>query len=308
MTPTTTPTRQVNSWRTTLAERIAPLYADIADVRAVILTGNVARGRDDDYSDLDIAVFWRRPPSHTERNQKIAQISDLLKIPIHTGELREITVFDRSDTGLLWEDVIYLAGDAHSGFKVDINHRTVAAMDRIMDDVLLRYDMHGHKLEVMYSIQRVRVLYGEDMVSIWQRQASQYPDGLAHKVLDYHLGQLRFDIAMHLHRNDLYMAYCALTEAQFHLMGSLFALNRVYRPEYKRLLELCEELPIKPENLYTRLNASLLEIKQTHDFDALLLELFDLITQHETDFEVAAYRETTRIRRQPFDTSPLKMA
>lgn len=300
-------THPAKSWRITLAERIAPLYAGIADVRAVILTGGVARDRDDRYSDLDIAVFWRRPPSRTERTQKLEQIGEIFNAPIHIADMREITVFDRSDTGLLWEDIAYLNGDAHSGFKVDINHRTVSAMDRIMDDVLLRYDMHGHKLEVMYSIQRVLVLYGEDMVSIWQRQAAQYPDGLAHKILEYHLSRLRYDIAMHLHRDDFYMAYSALTEAQYHLLGSLFALNRVYRPEFKRLIDLCDELRIKPDNLYARLNLSLQDIYQTADFDALVSNVFDLVAKHEPEFESEDYRADYLIKRKPFDDAPVNM-
>jgi hypothetical protein len=44
-----------------LAQHIAPVYFDNPKVRVVMVGGSVSRGCADQYSDLDIGVFWAEP-------------------------------------------------------------------------------------------------------------------------------------------------------------------------------------------------------------------------------------------------------
>jgi predicted nucleotidyltransferase len=52
--------------RMALTERIALAYAANPKVWAVLLTGSVARGTADRFSDIDLDVFWAEPPSEAE--------------------------------------------------------------------------------------------------------------------------------------------------------------------------------------------------------------------------------------------------
>ena len=53
--------------RVTVAETMAPRYAANDGVAAVLLAGSVARGLADARSDVEVDVYWHRPPSDAER-------------------------------------------------------------------------------------------------------------------------------------------------------------------------------------------------------------------------------------------------
>ena len=53
--------------RRAIARRAAAAYIVNPAVAAVLLAGSVARGLADDLSDIELDVYWRRPPSDDER-------------------------------------------------------------------------------------------------------------------------------------------------------------------------------------------------------------------------------------------------
>jgi hypothetical protein len=202
---------------------------------------------------------------------------------------------------------VFVGGDKTSGFKIDVNHRTTAAMDGILDDVILRCDTHGHKQEVMYSIQSVLTLHDEGLVAQWQERAAIYPDALAEKLVIEHLSQLRADLAIHVYRGDLLLFYQTLTTAQHHLLAALLALNHLYRPELKRLVDLCEEMVFKPPYLATRINQMLRADPEQalRDLDRLAQEVFALVSTRMPQLEIEELQAKFALRRQPFAVSPI---
>lgn len=284
-------------WRIEIAQKIAPIYAAIPAVRAVVLIGGVARGSGDHYSDIDLAVFWDHAPTEAERRAAVGKFEGVLGTPVIIGGFAAIPVFDSSDSGILWEDFAVISGDPKSGLKIDVNHRTVGAMTRILDDVLIHHDTHGHKLEVMYSIRQVLVLHGENLVTAWQMRAAEYPDALVYKLVMMHLSQLSADLAPHVYRRDWLMYYQTVTSAAYHLVAALLALNRIYEPALKRLRDLCDEMKIKPQNLADRLDNILRgEPEQAGEiFDLLAAEVFALVEANLMD--VQAMREKFYARR-----------
>jgi predicted nucleotidyltransferase len=75
-----------SQWRINAARKIAPIYADLASVRAVVLIGAITRGRGDRYSDNDIAVFWDRAPSDRQRLTAMARFETVLGTPVVIGD------------------------------------------------------------------------------------------------------------------------------------------------------------------------------------------------------------------------------
>jgi predicted nucleotidyltransferase len=175
------------NWRIALAQKIALIYATVPDIQAIALLGGVARGLGDKYSDLDIACFWNRAPTEAERQNAMLQLEPLLGTSVFIRGFETHSAFPHPEHGLFWEEVAYIGGDVTSGFKIDINHRTIAAMQQILDDVTLHLDTNGHKLETLYSIRRVISLHGASLIEKWQTQANIYPDALAEKLILMHL-------------------------------------------------------------------------------------------------------------------------
>ena len=301
--------QDVNQWRVEIARRVAPVYTALPVVRAVVLTGGVARGLGDAYSDIDLAVFWDRAPTEVERRIAQGKIGRALGAKVINGDLQAHQVLGPTDHGMLWEEAAYVAGGADTGFKIDINHRTVEAMTRILADVVLQHDTHPHKQEVLYAIRRVVVLYGAELVQRWQAQAAIYPEALARKIVTAHLDALRVDVAMHITRGDWLPYYQTLTAAESHLLGVLLALNRIYRPELKRLQHLCDEMTIKPPALAERLHGILRAepAQAVTALDKLVLEVFELVSLHLPQVSIKAARQRYFQRRQPFSLPPLDL-
>lgn len=297
-----------NQWRVTLAEKIAPIYAAIPAVQAIVLIGGVARGKGDDYSDLDLALYWERPPTDAERRAAQHQLETILNTPVIYGDLKSHPIQGYpGGNAYLWEEASFIGGDETTGFKIDVTHEQVAVMEWIIDAVTRHFDMHGAKLERLYSIQRVHILHGDDLIRVWQSRARVYPDELAARLITFHLGQLRFDVALHLSRGDMLLFYKALTTAQENLLGALLALNHIYRPECKRLASLCEEMALKPDNLAACINNMLRATPEAaaRDFDVLAEETFALIGAHMLGLAVKELTRPFYQRRQAFTHPPI---
>src|SRR5215472_10739443 len=59
---------EASTGRFALAQAVAPYYNANPKVAAVAVTGSVARGYADRFSDLDLAVFWSLAPTDQERS------------------------------------------------------------------------------------------------------------------------------------------------------------------------------------------------------------------------------------------------
>ena len=58
-------------WRRAIADRLAAIYAHNPYISAVLLGGSTARGHADQYSDIELGIFWYQPPTDEERRAVI---------------------------------------------------------------------------------------------------------------------------------------------------------------------------------------------------------------------------------------------
>src|SRR5262245_49077677 len=70
--------QQVCGGGVAIAQQIAQVYQANSAVAAVMVSGSIARGVADLYSDLEIGVFWHKPPIEQERKQAIAALDSEL--------------------------------------------------------------------------------------------------------------------------------------------------------------------------------------------------------------------------------------
>ena len=65
-------------WRTELARRVADAYAADPAAAVVQIAGSVGRGNDDDYSDIEIDVYYCQPPTLAQRRASVARTGGVL--------------------------------------------------------------------------------------------------------------------------------------------------------------------------------------------------------------------------------------
>src|SRR5262245_27178906 len=62
------------SWRMDVARRAAAVYAENPDVAAGGVAGSVGAGIADEWSDLELDVYWHTPPTDVDRRRPIERL------------------------------------------------------------------------------------------------------------------------------------------------------------------------------------------------------------------------------------------
>ena len=155
--------------RAALARRLAPAWAADPEVAAVAISGSTARGLADARSDLELGVYWRRPPTDDQRQRAVDARGAAVTRRFTRGE----------DPGR-WFGVDNLQ---LGGFGVDVAMNTVAA-DAAVEHALTGSDLRAHELGAMLA--ELVPLRGEALVAGW-RARLVYPDRLRAAMLERHL-------------------------------------------------------------------------------------------------------------------------
>ncbi|MBA2362098.1 MAG: DUF4037 domain-containing protein [Chloroflexia bacterium] len=248
-----------------VAAQVVGVIAVMPGVVAVSLGGSVAVGLADDASDLDLHVYWAEhlPPAD-----------------VRAARLRAIADPDSIRTGLTsWgmEDQ-FSVGDR----PVELIYRRWAD---VADEVERAYDAglpgQGFTTAVLYSVARGEPLHDPTgaLNAAGERLVREFPEATRTAVLrreipllGFHLGHLR----RAQDRGDIVFAQHLRYKVQMLFFDVLFALNRLYHPGEKRLLEhsrRCLVRPIACENRWER------AVRLPSDDPALAQHLGDLIAE-----------------------------
>lgn len=296
-------------WKIQIAQKVASVYTSQDNVKAVYVTGGIARDYGDRYSDIDLAVVWSSLPTDDDRRDGQERIADVLDTPITARGLLAWPVLDTSDTGMLLMDAVWIAGDESIGLKLDIYHSSLAGTERFIDSALVQHESKASK--ILYSMQHVLPLYGEDHITKWQERLTHYPDELAHNIIERHLFDIwaisHIDLA--LKRGHLHSYFEGVLKLRTLIMGILFALNHKFDPyDYDRPERYIDDLAIKPDNLIVRID-SLFTPSQDAVNEAINLaqEIYALVKDLIPDSSLSYIRERLNTRRAGFDESPIKI-
>ena len=112
------PTRR----RRALVQPLLAAYAAVPDVAAAAVSGSVARGAADRWSDVEMMVFWSRPPGDQERRQSAQRAR---------AEDRPFFPIDADDRD--WRDDISAGGE---GLRVEVTHAIAATADEQLNRLL----------------------------------------------------------------------------------------------------------------------------------------------------------------------------
>lgn len=265
-----------------LSRRLARTFTTLPDVCAVVVTGSVARGECDRFSDVDMIVYYHTapPPEKAVEQARIA----------NTGSARLWTLGDRS-TGSFAE-----AYDV-DGVQCQIVHATVENIDNSIADVLERHDTGTPLHKVMSGLLDCIPLYGDEVITRWKQQVAVYPDALARAVVEHHLSffPLWYLQEYLAPRDTALWTASGIVETAQNVLGVLAGLNRRYYTtfQFKRMGAFIQSLSIRPEGLYERILALLQADHPTAVAlaESLVRETVALVDEHMPEVDTAKIRQ-----------------
>lgn len=291
-----------SEWRLILArDVVTPAYRTIPGMCVALLVGSAAQGLADSYSDVDMLVYWESMPAESARRAVIAQID---------GWLGEVGDTSEDDDPALQSagEVFYLAGDRDSGLKIDVTHKTIASVDVLIDDVVIRHDKTPIKLAIMRSLKRSLPLAGAEHYNAWRTHIGDCPLPLAEQLVRENLLiKPQWAFAMFTHRPDPLFYQRYIVELVEQVMALLVGINRMYPPfRYKHLARTIEELTIKPPNLLNQIEHILAALPAEAQplVNALVTQVYDLIDTHMPQVDTTAARTSFTYHRPVHDAMP----
>jgi predicted nucleotidyltransferase len=259
-------------------------------MKAVMVTGSVAEGLCDEYSDCDVMLYYDELPSEEELN--------LARQQNQGSELIEI-LGDRHE-GAFGETF------RMNGVECQFAHATIAQWEKEISSILEEFDVQSPIMKGMSGIVISIPLYGETLIQQWKAKVANYPDGLAQTMVEHYLKFFPiWGMQEKLARRDTTLWYYQiLVESAQNLLGVLSGLNRLYYStfQFKRMGKFIEQMSIAPMNLTSRLE-SLFRAEPhvaANQIEQLVRETLDLVDTYMPQVDTSSVRRKVRWRQQPW--------
>ncbi|MBN2005880.1 MAG: nucleotidyltransferase domain-containing protein [Anaerolineae bacterium] len=221
-------------WRIDFARKLAGDIIPFQGVRAIVVAGSVARGYADEYSDVEIPIFWNVLPDDAQRHAIVRALN---------------AEFLYAYDGPSAEDQLLI-----NGVQIDLWHVTVADEEAVIEAVLEGRNLDLGSLNALDTVRSCISLYGHDIVERWKDRAQAYPDELAERLVRDHIVSFRVaDLFIQAARDNPTVFYGQLSQLHQELFLVLLALNRCYFPTFKWLYRALDAMPLKPEAIDLRL-------------------------------------------------------
>lgn len=276
------PEANQSEWRIDLAAELASVYAEKPEIGMIVLGGSPTRGLADEYSDLDIVVFWEEMDTDW-----------IDSVPLGHMDCR------RTDLMKMGEDIC-LESYHFGALKADFGHIGMNTWEEMVNQVLLELNTDAGLQKSLQGFMDSVVLHGEETVAEWKARIGSYPEGLGEKMVGENM---RFFVEGYLlnqawNRGDRLAYYDGVCTMLKNILGVLAGLNRIYlsKDEPRWLRQEFERMTIRPLDAPDRFDAVLLEPPETAIplLDALIEDVFQLIERHLPDVDVEAKRRRRR--------------
>ncbi len=276
-----------------LVKRNVEAYIANPKTKAVMVTGSVAEGLCDEYSDCDVCFYYDELPTEDElqlvRQQN--QGSELIGI---LGD-RQVGAFGES----------FLM----NGVECQFAHATITQWEKEISTVLEQFDVQSPIMKGMSGTLIGIPLYGETLIQQWKAKVANYPNGLAQTMVEHYLKffaiwgmQQKF-----AKRDTTLWYYQIIVESAQNLLGVMSGLNRLYYStfQFKRMNKFIEQMEIAPRNLAARLeglfyNEASVAVNQ---LEALVRETVELVEIHLPQVDTLSAKRKLGWRQQPWEIS-----
>lgn len=275
-----------SEWRLEKGKQVAAVYAANPKLRALVVAGSVGRGWADEWSDIELDLFWNEPPTDADRKGVIQQAHGTIVyyFPLEGDE---------------WSDAYFV-----DGLKFEISSFLVSTLDEYVSAVIERYDDAVEKQLRLAALQNSIPLHGADLIHQWRARIADYPDALAEKIIRENIDLGGWDsVEFSFARGDLLLAYDLMSKVQKQILTVLLALNRTYmgHPRGKWLATFAEGMAYKPARLAERMQFALQQgsVQGAREMDAVIEEAFALVEQHFPQIDLTDIKRDMRFRRTP---------
>jgi predicted nucleotidyltransferase len=251
-----------------LAQKNARCYLNNPNVKAIVITGSVALGYADDFSDIDTLIFYEEKIN--EKNfEKIVNDAKSSGGDLHGGDAEHgFAVYEYID-----------------GIRCDFSHGYLRETEQIITNMVNNPDNDMIKQLIVFGFTECISLFGEQWVDKWKQIASGYPDKLAELMIKEHLRFYPKWVLdkMVLERNDVVFLYDILIQSIKDIITVLCGLNRLYyHGKLKNVGYFIEKMKIKPVNLEGRMD-NILKSGSKASVDELYRIIGEVLTLVETN-------------------------
>ena len=263
-----------------LGRRILGAYARLDGVACTAVIGSSAEGRSDEFSDLDLAVYYHALPPEPAIQAVRPHVGGG-PVTLHIG------------THASGE---YVEAYRVEGVDCQVGHTTIERWESDIRGVLDGKDIGSPINKALSGTLVAIAITGESLLRGWQDTIRVYPDALAHAAASHFLKFFAvWGVIDRLERRDapLWLRQ-VLVDSSFNILGALAAVNRVYFTtfQFKRQAAFIDSLKIKPADLSCRL-AELWTLPMPEAairLRSLVEDTVELIEEHAPQVDTSAAR------------------
>lgn len=273
-----------------LAKRNVKAYVANSKAKAAMVTGSVAERLCDQYSDIDMSLYYEELPSEKELQLARQQ---------NQGSERLWIIGDHSDGGFAEAYSVY-------GVECQFGHVTIKQWEKDISTVLEQHDVKSPMMKAMSGTLICIPLSGEKMIQQWKNRIANYPDALTQAMVKHYLHFFPlWGLQKHLAGRDATLFYYQiLIESAQNLLGVLSGLNRLYYStfQFKRMGHFVEQMSVAPTNLTARLERLFCADPQVaaSQLKKLVQETLDLVDTHMPQVNTSSARQRIGWRQQPW--------
>jgi hypothetical protein len=272
-----------------VVERIVALLPT-TDLRMALVTGSVARGLDDESSDLDVYLYWERTDgadtsafSNPDRFTPIAA-NRAFGVPRATGWFSKLDL---------------------DGRFVDVEDVDVSTLSRAVRALDGEQAPPGWAVKVAVGIRDAMAVLGRAELASWQQRLTCH-DAAAAAEVAARLPRLLAPSALFeltYGRGDVLSYAARLSGLALDVVAVLGTVNRRFIPvdEPKWLPWHLAQLTLVPTGLHELVHAALSAPSATtsRDLDAAVGEVLDLVDAHVPSADTRAARDAMTLRPRP---------
>lgn len=248
--------------------------------REIAVTGSMARGVADEYSDVELNLWVDALPEAERWRFWLEEVGATDLEP----SIGEIDV-----TGFRWTVCRF------RGVWVEIGWALMDQFDAFIRDLAAGTFVDHERLQMGWTVRQAIPFRTEGRLATWQAALAGYPDGLAERVVaaqtqvwsDPHVPGVRWALAARRERMGLALRFVWDTQ---NLLRVLFAVNHIWDHDLKWTDERSLDLPIKPAQLSSRIDAmfTLGDLRQAVEINQrLIVETLELAKNQGFDVSSA---------------------
>lgn len=265
---------EASRWRIEFARELIEFYVPRDGIQMAVVSGSPAKGLSDEYSDLDVIVFWDEVDAEWLEANPLSEIECERKYFRRMGEAE-----------------VYLESYYFDELKADFGHITLAAWKETVDDVLERYSTDPSSLDSIAGFLSSMPLHGAELVEEWKARIAPYPEELALKIVRQHR---RFFVPGYLlnqayGRGDVLAYYDGVCLMLKNLLNILAGLNRMYlsTDEPRWIGYQLGRMSIKPDDAWGRMRSVLTSDAEdaVEILDGLMVDVLGLIAERMPELD-----------------------